>query len=474
MKKRNIILLTITVLLISVLSFNIYHKQSITANKKVVADDNQTYKYGSIGANIGIDKRDENASPLAGAKFEVSTYNKIESFTSRAYNDAYYVDSNVDGREVFDHAKGVLSNEQRRAVDAIHTMQDFRNIEYGNEVYCYSDSETGEEDYYLPAGYYCSLSLPTIYYVEETKAPAGYAKEKVIVPGEIRLLYRVPDYPYSIPEEDSPQFRIADYIGNDNYNVELVHIYVYASPSAYTIDYGTINEEVLVGLNWDENYDYWDEFADIGRECASVLAYRTPSLRNHEIIKEQQGTTYPGADRCNFAYIVDKQGKATVEASNYVNNVESITTRINQTLEYKVVVKNTSNVDSIDNTIVASLPEGFIFVDGSASDNGVNSGVNITWTVPRLKAGEEVTFTYKAFAPRTVSPGQDYIGTASVESTSLDRKVESNKTMVRLAFNNPNTYGPFVIIVIVLMMSMWVVFLVGREYTQQRQQQTQE
>lgn len=478
MKKRNIILLTITLLLIGTLSFNIYQKQSIQTNKKDVSDNSEIGKFGSIYVYTRIDKRDENANPLSGARFQVSPYNNVESFASRTRNSYYYVDEEEEGRDIFNTAKAVLSKEQKTATDAIHTLADFRNVEYGNEVYCYhdeySDSER-EEEYYLPSGFYCSLKLPTIFYIEETKAPAGYSKEKVIIPGTINMIYHVKNYPESLAtaESTAPQFRIAEYLDEGNFDVELVQVHVYTEPSPLSIDYGTINEELLVGLDWDANDDYWYEYANIGRICESIQVSPAPAtLPNHQTIKEHK--LPESAALCDAAYIVNKRGTVTLEASNFVNNVESITTKVNQTLEYKVIIKNTSNVDSIDNVVTANLPEGFIYVDGSASDNGIQSESTIKWSVPRLKAGEEVTFTYKAFAPKTVSPGVDYVGTASVESINVDKKVESNRTMVRLALNNPNTFGTLEIVIVVLIMAMWVVFLVGKQYIQQQQQQTQE
>ncbi len=478
MKKRNIVLLTITLLLIGALSFNFYQKQSIQTNKKDVSDNSEIGKYGTISAYVTIDKRDENANPLTGARFQLSTYNNAESFSSRTHNSYYYVDEYESGRDVFNTAKAVLSKEQRTAVDAIHTLADFRNVEYGNNVHCYydgySDSEV-EEEYYIPSGFYCSLDLPTIFYIEETKAPAGYSKEKVIVPGNIQLIYHVKDYPASLATQEStaPQFRVAEYLGEGNFDVELIQVHVRSYPRPETIDYGTINEELLVGLDWDANEDYWNEYADIGRVCEYSDTAPVPALPNHQTIEEHK--LPESATLCNAAYIVNKRGTVTLEASNYVNNVESITTKVNQTLEYKVIIKNTSNVDSIDNVVTANLPEGFIYVDGSASDNGIQSESTIKWSIPRLKAGEEVTFTYKAFAPKTVSPGVDYVGTASVESINVNQKVESNRTMVRLALNNPNTFGTLEIVIVVLIMAMWVVFLVGKQYIQQQQQQqTQE
>jgi len=154
--------------------------------------------------------------------------------------------------------------------------------------------------------------------------------------------------------------------------------------------------------------------------------------------------------------VINERGKVDLRISSTVNEKESINTTSNSKLLYKVNVKN-NGLTSYDNKIVSTLPEGFVYVDGTASNGGVYDSTNntITWTLYRIDEESNVTLTYEAYATNGLSGLKSYESTASIEALGIQNKIVSNKTIVRL-MANPKTNAPLYGIGITLII-IWAV-----------------
>ena len=160
---------------------------------------------------------------------------------------------------------------------------------------------------------------------------------------------------------------------------------------------------------------------------------------------------------CNV--IVNKKGTVNLNISSTVNEKESISTTSNSNLQYKINIKNNGNVVSYDNVITTTLPNGFKYVDGSATNGGYfNESTNtITWTLARIDDNSNVVLKYEAYAPNGLSGLKEYVSDASISSLNAPNKVDSNKTTVRLMMN-PKTSAPLYGIGITLIIMWGVAF----------------
>ena len=161
----------------------------------------------------------------------------------------------------------------------------------------------------------------------------------------------------------------------------------------------------------------------------------------------------------NYCYfsLFNEKGEVNLAINTTVNDKNSITTTTNNTLKYKVNVKNTGTVDAIDNIIISKLPEGFTYVENSASNGGVyNSTDNtVTWNVARLRISDNIDLTYEAYAPEGASSLKSYIGEAYAQAFGMNNRIESNKTTVNLMLN-PKTSAPIYGIIITLLIAWGV------------------
>ena len=153
----------------------------------------------------------------------------------------------------------------------------------------------------------------------------------------------------------------------------------------------------------------------------------------------------------------NEKGTINLEINTTVNDKNAITTTSNNKIQYKVNVKNTGTVDAVDTLVVSKLPEGFQYVENTASNGGIyNASDNtITWDIARLRVANDTTLTYEAYIPNGVSGLNSYIGEAYAESFGMNQRVESNKTVVNLLLN-PKTSAPVYGIVITLLIAWGV------------------
>ena len=504
MKKHTIIFITLIVVLL--LGGFFYQTKNSKVEKESV-NLQTTDQAGLFIQNKNIDKIGVDDLPLSGVQFSLKTNNNTFEGLSEKDSDEYYFEEAVGGPTYFERAYNTLSQVQKEYVDSIDDFQDIMNF-YSNTPSNCKNSSVLEMIYNNASGNqieniseiqitpgqlqptYCVIMLPTYLTLEETNVPTGYVKEKYLVPGMIVAEYygSVPHIvlPLGSPASDTNSESIPE-VGTANYNysdypVRLTGVGVISGPSEYYIQYGNVDRNELTGLDIEEALRVWKRKADdscgaMEREQREILPNskatypdETPYISGSNMDSIMELFSGNGYELC----IKNQKGKVSLEANSYVNNVESITTSVNQTLEYKVVVNNTGTGDAIDNVIRSTIPEGFIYVEGSASDGGVYKDGYIEWNVERLEEGKKKELTYKAFASKIVVAGQDYIGNASVETFGLEEKVESNRTMVRLSLQNPYTAAPIKIVLLILTISAGVVIFLTHYYQQQRQQQTQE
>ena len=430
MKKKTILFLSILVL--GIISLFSYQTKNIKIDKKEVKTD-FSHMYSGVYLYTTIDKTDENNNPLSKVRFIMKAYNDVFEYDAmeEQSNDYYNYFFDVEDNRVSPIALyNMLSPVQKNKVEQITTLRDIIN-NFDKENYnC--DSRRSVEGV-------CQIFLPTAFIIEEIKVPTGYVKDKKIIPGVITLRYSVSNL-----EVESEAIDTTIYTENSlSSSATLTEIEVRDySCSGESYDYGEIDIEDLTGFE-------------------GLPIYRSENLEPEKAIASIKEQKYV---QCQPIKWKNQKGEVNLSATAFVNDVESFTTKPNQNIDYKIVVENTGSVDAIDNIIKAEVPEGFIYVTGSANFKGQYKDGYIEWNVSRISKGQNIELTYKLFAPKEVTPGIDYTSKAIVENFAMERGVESNKTMVRLALNNPVTISPIALVVAILCISIGVFIITYRSY----------
>ncbi len=96
------------------------------------------------------------------------------------------------------------------------------------------------------------------------------------------------------------------------------------------------------------------------------------------------------------------------------------------------------------------LLQRFIYVENSATNEGVYENSVISWRIDKISKDHEIDFSYQAYGSDDTNQDTQYIGEVSVNNFAMPQKVEVNKTIVRLNLENPITSTPGVIIIIIL------------------------
>ena len=430
-KKKTVLLFSI--LLLGIIGLFSYQNKRVEVEKKEVKKDTSALdSYVTFGSKIL--KTDENLNRLEDVEFKIKAYNGAFEYVSVEWQDGdfynYYFD--VDDEDISPIALyNMLSPVQKNAIESISKFSDILNFE--EQYDCYQDNRAS-------SGYNCDIYMPTALILEETSVPEGYVKDKKLMQGTIILSYSVPGY--------EAEGRSGNYTEEClNSPVELIGISVDDYDfgcNGEVIEYGDANVEDLLGLQYLPGHkEYIGEFA------------ATANIREDKDVYSHS---------CYPIDWVNHKGNVSLSATAYVNNGNSFTTKPNQNIDYKIVVANSGTADAIDTTIKAEVPEGFIYVPGSANDNGEYRDGFIEWNIARIPTGTNMELTYKLFAPKEVSPGIDYTSKAILENFAIDSTIESNKTMVRLAFNNPVTGAPIGLILAVLCMAAGVFIITYRSY----------
>ena len=433
---------------------NVMTSKSITNSKK----ETSMYDFlnnlnGSIIANNNFSNTDENYNPLRNFKYKLTTWNNkfpiysSESNTAGIYNLGEL--SDLDASEAF----SILSDEQKEVITSIRKYGDLEDI-YGEAVGNDSDSYTC---YYYVSGtndIKCELVLPTYFILEQTRVPEGYTKQKYVLLGSIYVIYTFnSDIRYPINNVlliDREQEMTLSYIN------AFVHDFGFLEYGDYpNILKNKYSEDVVQFIRNNVIYD-----------DSNWCGYDNNILGSHfqgTHITDIQGVFYlfekmPDVGNCPMLF-KNKKGSPSLSIQSYVNEKESVSTTTNSKIPYRVTVKNSGMTASYDNVIAAKLPDGFTYVEGSASNGGIyNSNTNIiTWNVATIDVNSTINLTFEAFAPNGLSSLNNYVSEATVDASNISNKVTSNKTIVKL-MANPKTIAPIYGIGITLIIVWGIVF----------------
>ncbi len=462
MKKRTIAIVLLILMLL--VGGNFYRTSKVETKKQNVKDGASISEYatGGISIYLFIDKKNENGNFLDNVRFYASSYNDTFFGNSSLNDGVYVVDEYEYGPRYFETAYNTLSFEQQQLISSIHTKEDLQNLSNDYIVMC--DNHLAQKREILPAdglgdagldldNYSCSIILPTAFVLEETKAPEGYLKEKYYIPGYIQVSFNLEGYIPRVKQASDDNSLILPEQQANSSNLVIGSILIRSGNPQYLIRYGDVDFNQLVGTNIDQVARIWRNKA-IDLECGvEEINAEKSTPRNSEIIKpvgvprgtEEIFTPYENNKTC----LINRKGNVALEAKSFVNNSDSATIQVNQTLEYKVVVTNTGTGDAIDNVVRLTVPEGFVYIEGSATDGGFYHNGFVEWNVERIDVGKTRELSFKAYAPNGVPVGHEYIGNATVENSNLDTPVTSNQTMVRLSFQNPYTAAPIGVLVVI-------------------------
>ena len=466
MKRSKLLIIGILAILVTGLCWNPFH--TIKMDKKEVKQSLDSVYYGNIKLDLTIKKTDEQNQLLSGVKFQLKSYNDVYSYSSNdsINGGSYLILTNTDENN-FEKLKRVFSSSQQTLLINLKTTQDFRKVDNGKNIDCYygdfpsiSYASGDEIQFRVDGGFYCDLYLPTMFTLEESIIPSGYSKEKLIIPGAIMLHYLVPNFDYfplvdATDEESENVLNPVDmYFGTEDIDIELEGIRV-RNLSFASIKYGSTDTSELVGTSFDKAINIWLEKGTRGTICDTI--YNPHYSSNSQVLDKVGDSIGLPIWDCYKVEMVNKKGNVKFEATYSVNNEESIIANFDTTLQYKVMVKNIGEIDAIDSVVTAALPKGFVYVEGSASNDGVYKNGTIEWTVPRIDAGKSFPLMYQAYAPKGVDAGQDYVGEATITNESLLETVKANKTNVKLSLYNPKTAAPIGLIGL----GMLVIMAVG-------------
>ena len=468
MKKYTIVVLF---LIVGLLFGGVFYQNNKVDKEKSIVEGNVELSDSPLGMYdfyFDIENINEKGEAIRNVEYVASTFNNTFTYPFETHETHGYMNEHESEQEYYQRIYDTMSAEQKELIDSIKTTEDFSTLEErGVRFECSNNpyilpsqsvspngtgtSELNNEGTERPR--YCYIDLPTYITLEETKVPTGYVKDKYFVPGLITVGYE------NFEKANSE---------NLDYDTKLLGIVIMNGNTKYAIRYGNVNRNLLTGINIENAAQVWNRY-----KTEDVDYIDDQSVANNSVAIPRLGFTDLSDDvflEVHNTNMTIYGGTVSLEATTSVNSVNSYTTNINQTLEYKVNIKNAGSADSVDNTVTVTLPEGFIYVDNSASNGGVYENGTISWNIERIAPGVELEYTFKAFASRSVTAGQDYSLSANIDSFSLDKPVDSNKTKVRLALQNPSTYAPRATILIVLLLAAWTVYLAAVGYKKQTQE----
>ena len=403
---------------------------NINTNQKVFYAENDIEKYANVNINTYVVDFGDEKKYLSGVRYKISTYNEIYSAYSNENleNQNYYMEFHSEGENVFQEAYNILSKEQKEVIESIQSTNGFFKINKGNYLQC-SWRENQK--------FYCNIKLPSIVYIEETRVPSGYTKNKVMTPSIITLTYEIKDYPKK--EISAGANSVSSYFGEKQYNIDLQRIQV-NNVHGYHMEFGNVDRLELVGVDIEKSWELWKKYAD----SASTIPDTPYQDGNHTI------------------YLQSIKKNINLEIDNYVINKTTTTTTKNTNVEYKVSVRNVGNKDAVDTIITSKLPLGFEYVEGTASNGGEYVDGQIEWRTDRIDSGKDLVLTYNAYAPENIDISKEYIGEANISNFALSQDVIAKTTTTKLSMINPKTRNSILIastIVILIIISMAVMII---------------
>ena len=294
------------------------------------------------------------------------------------------------------------------------------------------------------------IYVPVAMILEETKAPAGLKKEKAVMTFKYIITY---DFDY----DSSNNSYI--YLGVSKVNYSVLGMYKYSHDINYSDVLNIYRKETIL-TNEDELYLK----TDCGNYYVPETALITKAPTATNSIKEYKTSKMNNSQCFNYPVIIDHENGAVLTISSYVNNEGSTKASKGSELNYKVVVKNEGTTSSTNNVITSRIPEGFEYVEGSASDSGVylESTNSVRWNIDEIGVESTKELTYKVSVSEDVDLTQAYISSATISNDGND-EIESNETRVILegTITNPKT-GDFnrIIILFVLCVAGFILYYI--------------
>ena len=388
MNKLKIFLLSILTLLVIIpLKTNI-----ITTTKKETYIDKKPMK---VDITYKVYAKKEDGKYLDDVRWQVSSYNSLFLENSNKVEDYYLISLHEESL----YTDKIFSYKQKKLIE---TIKDTKNLEKQENVNC-TYSETTKK-------YTCKLLLPTVFYLEQKQVPDGYAKEKFILPGKITISYEV------LKEFENPTI-LDDEIANifpSNIDLKLSSVLLESIDNGTFLEYSKKDDDILLGTSLEEALLVWDKTQLRKNDKASITITNTAK-------------------------------KIALEIKNYVNDKTSIKTIKNKKVTFKVIVKNIGEKNAVDSLVTSKLPDNFIYEEGSASNGGIYQNGEVHWYIDNIDENEELVLTYEAYAAKNISISKDYINSASISNFALDNRIDSNRTLIKVLFINPE-YGVYLII----------------------------
>ena len=473
---------------------NILKGNSISSNKNNVSAPNVSDNFeGGVSAHYYFYNTNENYDLLNNSRFKLTLPNNKISFYSIQFGEGQYGFDNSRPLS-FENSWDLLTPGQQKILNNIKTYKDLKdyNTKYINYIKQKYPGDYPEEEYSCYKdndGYaYCyfpdSINFATL---EQTNVSSGYIKQKYSVLTNIEIGFILDN------SSDYAEGTISNI--PDSASVSLGYIGVSIQPFPQALfrydDYSAAVEKMTnFDLSFDEE-EFFNENAifdshfcgeipkggiigpsDLTKDYINVLNKINSSFNrtyrvadpNHDIatsfiiIPSKVDDDLPFNEQFCPPVIINKRGSINLNISTTVNEKTSISTTSNSRLVYKVKVVN-DGITSYDNKVVSKLPDGFKYVEGTATNGGVYNSSNntITWTLYRIDEDSYVDLSYEAYAPNGLSNLKDYISEASIEAFGLQSKVISNKATVKL-MPNPKTSAPLYGIGITLIIVWGIAF----------------
>ncbi|MBR4177921.1 MAG: DUF11 domain-containing protein [Bacilli bacterium] len=375
---------------------------------------------------------------------DLKNYNKYDeyyhSFVEHVYSSEY---------ERIQATRGISIHDWNSCSDATPVPQS--STKDYKKAFMLSEGYNGEAIGFCQG---IDITIPVLMILEETKAPQGLKKEKAIVEYEYHISY---GFSYS---------GVLVNIAPVNYKPIRLYKYKYDMDYSNMLDLGRrltlmTNEEELFFKN-----DCGSYFAPLTNPLRAPNPIN--SIKKYNVTKlegEGEGAEEPVC--MGYPVIIDHENGAMLTISSYVNNGGSTKAIKGSKINYKVIVTNEGSRESTNNVITSIIPEGFKYVEGSASDNGVylESANAVRWNVDVIDVESTKELTYKVSVTEDVDLDKAYISTATVMNDASD-EIVSNETRVTLeSIENPKTgeANKIIVLFVVCVIGLIGYYLIDRK-----------
>ncbi len=163
----------------------------------------------------------------------------------------------------------------------------------------------------------------------------------------------------------------------------------------------------------------------------------------------------------------DEDLSKKLEIKAFVDGKDKISVKKNDEVTITIKLYNDAKTPSYSNKIVSKVPTDIVYVEDSASRDGIynKDDSTITWNLDYLDSKDTIMFTYKVKIPSTATNASVYRTNASVTSTDFEVPVVSDTVQVNVGTQvdekNPNT-GDFRQ---TLLLFIFMISVVGVIYT---------